>query len=191
MLDYWVIRLLLFTFYDLFICNVCHLVVFVFFLSIFNSLILFCYCTETSLQGSSVLSDISDTTQLRSADSFITEANLAAGFVRPVSRIARFSKATKKKLESQAEVSLLLESGPWCVSSCGPSRLHTHTQIQTHISNCGTVLQWAIPSLPPSPPLLFSSCRQCFYSDASIALILGSLFLLPAWLSDTLPLPLL
>lgn len=57
----------------------------------------------------------------------------------------------------------------------------THTLRHTHTpAHCGTNFQWAIPSLPPSAPL-FSLCHQCFYSDPSIALILRSPFLLPAW----------
>lgn len=87
-------------------------------------------------------------------------------FVRPVLRIGLqcflwICEARKIK-ESQSEVNLLCDSGPWCVSSCGPSRLHINTQKHTHQPTVVQTFNERFPPSPSSPPLQFSSCRQCF-----------------------------
>lgn len=76
-------------------------------------------------------------------------------FVRPVSRITSFWKPVTSK-ESQTEVYLVLDPGPWCVSSCGPSRLHTHTDTYTHQPTVVKNLEWdPLPASPPSSSVFF------------------------------------
>lgn len=69
--------------------------------------------------------------------------------VRPASRITSVVMQENPK-ESQNEVNLHLDSGPCCVSSCGPFRLYTHTH--THSSPL-----WYEPSMSNSLPPFFSS----------------------------------
>lgn len=70
--------------------------------------------------------------------------------------------------ESRTELNLHHDSGPWCVSSCGPSSLHTHTNPLWYKLSMSEFL----------PASLFSSSPvfQCFDSDALIALILRFIF---------------
>lgn len=70
--------------------------------------------------------------------------------------------------ESWTELNHHHDSGPWCVSSCGPSSLHTHTSPLWYKLSMSELL----------PASLFSSSPvfQCFDSDALIALILRFIF---------------
>lgn len=62
-----------------------------------------------------------------------------------------------------ASVRLILDSGPWCVGSCGPFRLHTHTLRHTHTSPL-----WYKPSMSDSPP---ASLRSSVFSLPSVFLL--------------------